>query len=185
MRLGIVSDVHCQAGALDRALAAMGAIDRLICLGDAINQFAFCNATVARLHAHDALTVLGNHEETFFSGPGRGQVDPDLSAWLASRPTRIETAFDGVRTLIVHSTPWLSDHAYVPATHRDFHRFASPDFDLVLYGHTHQPVVARLGGTLVVNPGSTGEGRPTSDGFIRSCAVFDTSVREAAILDLD
>jgi uncharacterized protein len=185
MRLGVVSDVHCQAGALDRALAAMGAIDRLICLGDAINQFGFCNATVGRLVACDALAVLGNHEEAFFAGPGLGQVDPALAVWLASRPTRIETVFDGVRTLIVHSTPWPSDHAYVPATHRDFHRFASPDFDLVLYGHTHQPVVAHLGGTLVVNPGSTGEGRPAPHGFIRSCAVFDTASRQAVILDLD
>ncbi len=185
MRLGIVSDVHCQAHALDRALAAMGPIDRLICLGDAINQFAFCNETVCRLRAHDAIVVLGNHEEAFFAGPQRGSIDRPLADWLASRPHRIVTDFDGVRTLIVHSTPWPSDHAYVSAGHRDFHRFASPDFDLVLYGHTHQPVVERLGGTLVVNPGSTGEGRPVPDGFVRSCAVFDTAAREATVIDLD
>lgn len=32
---------------------------------------------------------------------------------------------------------------------------ASGMYDLVVYGHTHEPVVRQVGGTLVVNPGET------------------------------
>ena len=187
MRLGIVSDIHCQAGSLRTAIAAMGSFDLLICLGDAINQTGFCNETIGLLREHRALAILGNHDEIFLDGPGRSraQVDAGLAEWLAQRPGRIEVSLGGLRMLIVHSTPWPSGHAYVPHAHRDFHRFADPDFDVVMYGHTHQPLACCLRDTQVINPGSVGEGRPTLQGFVRSCAVFDTDTREAAIIDLD
>jgi putative phosphoesterase len=187
MRVGIVSDIHCQEDALRKAIAAMGRIDRLVCLGDAINQASFCNETVGLLRQDDALAILGNHEEAFFEGPGRSRahVDEGLADWLSQRPHRIETMLGDLHALVVHSTPWPSNHAYVPHAHRDFHRFAVPGFDVVLYGHTHQPLVCRLRDTLVINPGSVGEGRPTLHGFVRSCAVLDTAARAAEIIDLD
>jgi putative phosphoesterase len=187
MRLGIVSDIHCQPRALELALATMGAIDQLLCLGDVISQACFCNETVAMLRSREALTILGNHEEAFFAGQGRGResVDSELADWLASRPGSIDTELGGRRVRLVHSTPWASNHSYVTGGHRDLHRFASPGFDVVLYGHTHQPLVKTVEGTLIVNPGSLGEGRPTPSGFVRSCAVLDLGTLEATIIDLD
>lgn len=187
MRVGIVSDIHGQADSLREAIAAMGRIDRLVCLGDAIHQAAFCNETIGLLRQHDALSIVGNHEEAFFAGPGRGRahVDAALADWLSRHPSRMETMLGDLRALVVHSTPWPSDHAYVPQAHRDFHRFAVPGFHVVLYGHTHQPLVCRLRDTLVINPGSVGEGRPTLQGFVRSCALLDTDAHSAEIIDLD
>ncbi|MFW2829182.1 metallophosphoesterase family protein [Sphingomonas sp. ID0503] len=187
MHVGIVSDIHGQVRALEAALEAMGPIDRLICLGDSIQQAAFSNETVALLRAMDALTILGNHEEAFFAGAGRTSpsVDEKLAEWLATRPTEIACEMDERRVLIVHSTPWPSAHAYVPPGHRDFHRFEEAVADVILYGHTHQPVVTRLGERLIVNPGSTGEGRPTDAGFVRSCAVLDLATLSAEVIDLD
>jgi putative phosphoesterase len=187
VRLGIVSDIHGQAQALREALSAMGPIDRLLCLGDSIQQSLFCNETVALLRDRDALAIRGNHEDAFFAGTGRAAagVDPVLADWLAARPPAIAFEAVGRRVLLVHSTPWPSGHAYVPPSHRDFSRFADAGADILLYGHTHQPVVRRIGATLVVNPGSTGEGRPTDHGFVRSCAVLDPAAMTAEIIDLD
>jgi putative phosphoesterase len=185
MRLGIVSDIHGQPRALERALAAMQPFDRLVCLGDSISQTRFCPETVALLRAHDALAILGNHEEHHFATVPHSPAHAELAGWLASRPATIEATLASRRLCIVHSTPWPSDHAYVPGRHRDFHRFAVPGADVVLCGHTHQPLVRRLGDVLVVNPGSVGEGRPTADGFVRSCAVLDLATLEATIIDLD
>ena len=36
LKLGIVSDLHCNIDGLDRALQTMGPIDALFCLGDSI-----------------------------------------------------------------------------------------------------------------------------------------------------
>ena len=70
MKLGIVSDLHCNIGGLDRALETMGPIDALLCLGDSIYEFGFSNAVISRLRELDAITILGNHEEIFL---GRGR----------------------------------------------------------------------------------------------------------------
>jgi predicted phosphodiesterase len=89
------------------------------------------------------------------------------------------------RVHLVHATTWTNDFPYVPPGHRDFSRFANADADVVIYGHTHAPVVRHIGGTLVVNAGSVGEGRPGPAGFVRSCAVVDLAAGEARIIDFD
>jgi putative phosphoesterase len=62
-------------------------------------------------------------------------------------------------------------------------RFAEADADIVLYGHTHQQVVRRFGGVLVINPGSAGEARDARNGRQLSCAVLDTLSEEVRLID--
>lgn len=188
MKLGIVSDLHCNIDGLDRALETMGAIDALLCLGDSIHQYRFSNAVIGRLRALDALTILGNHEEIFLGpdgGPARAGagIDPSLLDWLAARPHRHELRIDGKRILMVHSTPWEPRGGYVMPTSSELLRFGETDADIVLYGHTHQQVVRRVGRVLVVNPGSTGQGRDPRNGGQLSCAVLDTATEEVVVHD--
>ncbi|WP_404476797.1 metallophosphoesterase family protein [Novosphingobium sp. BL-52-GroH] len=187
MKIGIVSDVHCQHRALDMALERMGPVDRLVCAGDCIDQSRFCNDTVARLRDTGALAILGNHDLHCLAGEARRspRVDPVLADWLADRPRELRLELGGLRIRVVHATSWPSDFAYVPPGHAHFQRFEDDDVDVLIYGHTHMPVVKRLGRTLVINPGSVGEGRPEPRGFVRSCAVLDTACGEARIVDLD
>ena len=51
MKVGIVSDIHCNAAGLAQALALMGDIDELICLGDSIYEYRFSNEVVRILRA--------------------------------------------------------------------------------------------------------------------------------------
>ncbi len=51
----------------------------------------------------------------------------------------------------------------------------------MLYGHTHYQLVRRLGHVLVINPGSAGEARDTSNGRQLSCAVLDTVTEEVVV----
>ena len=51
MRVGIVSDLHCNLQGLDLALQAMGDVDELLCLGDSIFEYQFSNDVVARFLA--------------------------------------------------------------------------------------------------------------------------------------
>src|SRR5262249_40596911 len=155
----IVSDLHCNIDGLDRALETMGAIDALLCLGDSIYEFRFSNAVIGRLRQFDALTILGNHEEIFLGPHGAAarsweEIDRSLLDWLAERPHRYELRINGKRILLVHSTPWEPRGSYVLPTSSELERFGEADADIVLYGHTHQQVVRRVGRVLVVNPGS-------------------------------
>ncbi len=188
MKLGIVSDLHCNIDGLERALEVMGRIDAILCLGDSIYQYRFSNAVIGRLRELDALTIQGNHEETFLGAGGArarawAHIDRQSLDWLAARPHRHELRIDGKRILMVHSTPWEPRGAYVQPTSSELQRFGEADADVVLYGHTHRPVVRRIGRVLVVNPGSAGESRDPRNGGQLSCAVFDTATEEVVMHD--
>ncbi len=179
MRLGIVSDIHGNLTALDRALDRMGPVDELLCAGDAFYQFRFSNEVVARLKEIDARYVLGNHEDILLSAAGqRAQeadgVDRELLQWVRAQPHYLRVQVDGKRLLMFHATPWAPNRDYLYASSPDFQRLAREDADLIIYGHTHHQTVRRLGSALVINPGSVGEPRDPNNDFQVSYAVLDT-----------
>ncbi|HEX9372368.1 MAG TPA: metallophosphoesterase family protein, partial [Roseiflexaceae bacterium] len=136
----------------------------------------------------DAITILGNHEEVFLGPAGvrarsRAETDQPLLDWLAGQPHRRALRIDGKRILMVHSTPWEPRGSYVMPTSSELQRFGEADADIVLYGHTHQQVVRRVGRVLVVNPGSAGDGRDPRNGRQLSCAVLDTVTEEVVVRD--
>ena len=90
MKFGIVSDIHCNAAGLERAIELMGDFDELICLGDSIWEYRFSNEVAHLLKERRAHTILGNHEEGFFGPLGerareRPGTERDLLDWLAAR----------------------------------------------------------------------------------------------------
>jgi putative phosphoesterase len=188
MKLGIVSDIHGNLGGLQEALGAMGPVDELLCLGDSIYQYRFSNEVVGLLKTMGARMILGNHEEVFLSEAGsqareKEGVDKELLAFLADQPHRRLLTYGRKTVLMIHSTPWEPRGEYIYPHNEKLALFAEAGADFVLYGHTHAQVVRRIGGVVVVNPGSAGEGRYTSDGPSLSCAVLDTETGEARVID--
>jgi len=190
LRIGIVSDVHCNEAGLLQALDALGDADEVICLGDSIYEYRFSNEVVQILRGRGIHTILGNHEEGFLGPHGvrarqADGIDVSLLQWLAEQPHRIELETGGKKLLAIHSTPWEPRGAYVYPHSSLLARFGEADADFVLYGHTHHQLVRRLGRVLVVNPGSAGEARDSSNGRRLSCAVLDTATEEVSIINFD
>jgi putative phosphoesterase len=188
VRLGIISDIHCNSAGLARALELLGDIDELICLGDSIYEYRFSNEVVRVLKERAAVVIVGNHEECFFGPHGeraraRPGIDLELAKWLAGQPHHRELAIGGKRLLLVHSTPWEPRGAYAYPQSALLARFAEADADFVLYGHTHQQLASRIGRVLVINPGSAGEARDHRNGRQLSCALLDTASEEVRIID--
>lgn len=186
MKVGIVSDIHCNARGLELALEAMGDVDELLCLGDAIFEYQFNNEVIALLKARGAHIIQGNHEEVFLSYAGdraraRPGIDHALMAFLAEQPHRKELVLGNKRLLMVHSTPWEPRGDYVHPHSAKLERFGEVDADYVLYGHTHAQVVKKVGRVLVINPGSAGDGRDSRNDRMLSCAVLDTASDEVVV----
>jgi putative phosphoesterase len=188
MRLGIVSDIHCNIGGLETALELMAPFDDLWCAGDSVFQFRWSNEVVGRLRELGARVIQGNHEETILSRDGERaiagpKVDQDLVAWMRERPYRIDETVDGKRVVMTHGSPWEPWKEYHYPHEAVWSRAAALDCDTLIVGHTHFKMAQRFGGVLVINPGSAGDPRDHRNEFQLSCATWDTTSDEVIFYD--
>ncbi|MCU1345116.1 MAG: putative metallo-dependent phosphatase [Acidimicrobiia bacterium] len=180
MRVGIVSDIHCNIEALRLALDRMGDVDELLCAGDSMYEYRFSNEVVELLRDRRAHCVLGNHDigilapqgERARSMPG---IKPENVEYLASRPLTMELDLDGKSLLLTHGSAVAPFMQYVYPHSPELKRFAEVDVDYIVIGHTHVQMAQRVGRPLVINPGSTGDARDHSNGRRLSYAVLDTA----------
>lgn len=188
MRLGIVSDIHCNIQGLERALDLMAPFDQLWCAGDSVFQFRWSNDVVRRLRELEAVVVLGNHEETILGPDGQRalsnpKVDQELVAWLRQQPYRVERVVDGKKVVMTHGSPWEPWKDYHYPHEPIWSRAAELDCDALIVGHTHYKMALRVGRVLVINPGSAGDPRDHRNDFQLSCATWDTTTGEVVFYD--
>lgn len=132
VRALVVADTHLRAATLDRMPAEVWALARaadvVLHAGDVVDRAVLdALGEAAPVHA-----VLGNN-------------DHGLEALL---PEEQGLVLGGVAVAMVHDSG-----ATAGRSRRMARRF--PGADVVVFGHSHQPVVAREeGGPLLVNPGS-------------------------------
>lgn len=189
MRIGVVSDVHGNVPALRAALAALIDVDELWCAGDIVHEYRFCTETVELLRDRGAVAIQGNHDIVLLSPAGSGaRARPGVGAaaldWLASLPYQHEVVVDGVRVRMVHGSPWEPYGDYLRPHNPRWQQAESLGVDILIAGHTHEPMVERFGDTLVVNPGSLGEPRQHHDRR-GTFAVVDTAARDAEVHRVD
>ena len=188
MRIGIVSDIHCNIQGLEEALTLMGDVDQIWCAGDSVFQFRWSNEVVEKLRDLGARVVLGNHEETLLGHEGeralaRPTVRHDLVEWLRTQPYRVEEVVDGKHVVMTHGSPWEPWKEYIYPHESMWARAASLDCDVLIVGHTHYKMAQRFGTVLVINPGSAGDPRDHRNGFQLSCAVWDTTTGDVIFYD--
>jgi hypothetical protein len=157
MKIGVLSDTHDHLAAIASALDLLKAadVDVLIHAGDYCAPFAMKRLLQARLRLYG---VFGNCDG---ERAGLTKLLPDLS----DGPRHLELG--GRKICVIHN--W--DHL----PHED--REAS---DIILFGHTHTPLVEHREGRLVVNPGECCgwvNGRKT-------VAIVDTLTPSADVLEV-
>lgn len=188
MLLGILSDVHCNTGALDRALEDLtGRADDILLAGDAVLQYRFSNEVMEAVVAHDMTYIRGNHEQILLGEHGRRALaNPVVRAAnvavMAGAPWSHERRVSAKKLLMVHGSPFDPYDEYLYPGSRGLARCAELDADIVVLGHTHVPMAARVGRTLVVNPGSLGQGGDPDHPGMLSYAVLDTDSEEVEIV---
>lgn len=167
MRYLIVSDVHANLEAFEAVLAAAGAVDHVLALGDFIGYGADPNAIVERLRALPAVTCIrGNHDKV---GVGLDSVEgfnylarhaiawtaTTLTAanrdWVAALPQGPVRVDDSVE--ICHGAPFDED-VYIFDDLDAMRALRASERPLCLFGHTHVPSAFRLAGqrSAVIGP---------------------------------
>lgn len=162
MRLGIVSDVHCQAEALEWTAERMTAqgVDEILLAGDAHFEYRFSDEVVDLIRAYQMRYVRGNHEAVLLGPHGRRALErpgirPANVEFVRAAPWNIRMPVGGGKTLLmVHANPWEHSFDYLYDGDAHFDRCAELNADYLVLGHTHVPMHRRHGGTVVINPGS-------------------------------
>ena len=181
MRIAIISDMHGNCLALDTVLADLGRdpVDRIVCLGDAIQGGPQPAETVARLRELACPVVMGNADDWILTGQdptmreeasekqrlGRewtlAQLSDDDQVFIAGFQPTVEIPLgpDAGRTLICfHGSPHSFNDVILPETpEAEFAQMLGPFHPAIMAGgHTHMQQVRRLGDTFFFNPGSVG-----------------------------
>lgn len=186
VKIAIVSDIHAEPQALKRVLADMPSVDRVLCAGDAVSEYQFCAETVQLLQHVNAQCIQGNHEMVLFSGRNapylskcQAEFAPELLHVLAAAPVSFTLEAAGARILMVHGSPWKPFEEYIFPASPKLARFAQLPYDFVILGHTHVPMVERVSGVTVLNPGSCSQ--PRDQDPRGSYALLDVERREVEI----
>ena len=186
MKIGIVSDIHAQPAALRRTLEDMPSVDLVLCAGDVISDYRFCAETVDILRRAQVQCIQGNHETGFFGGRNpdylrkcQREFGPEVLDFLASAPLSLELEAAGAKVLMVHASPWEPFDEYIYAQSPQLARFAQLPYDVVIFGHTHVPMVHQANGVTVINPGSCSQ--PRDQDRRGSYAILDPESRSVEV----
>jgi len=166
-RIGLLSDVHATLEPVAEALALFKSrgVDHIFCPGDIAGYGADLDITVALMLEHDCQAVLGNHE-VWYLDKHADDEESQAVRWFHTLPRTLQLTIAGKRVYMVHANPPDSvkggirlldiDGKLIEAEKQRWsERLSGFTHDVLLVGHTHQVFCEQLGGTLVINPGST------------------------------
>lgn len=159
----------------------------ILLAGDAMHEYRFSNEVIELVREYQIRSILGNHEAIIL-GPTGERVRNATTVrrrnlqFVAELPSALRTVADGVRILMIHGNPWQPHNRYLDSQSEEFRRIGDLGTDVLITGHTHIPMIQRLHGTLVINPGSLGESREPDHRNTVTCALFDTSAETVELL---
>jgi putative phosphoesterase len=177
MRIAIISDVHANLAALE---AITEPYDLLLCLGDLVDYGPQPREALWWVRERACKVVRGNHDQALgydmdcHCAPVMREasvttrlwhtqlLNDDEKAYLRQLPVREYCDLGGTTFLLAHASPTGDLYTYLRPEVSDevlTEESRGVDTDFIFIGHTHLPMLRRLGKTTIVNPGSIGQPR--------------------------
>jgi putative phosphoesterase len=202
MKLALLGDIHGNDDALAAVLVAArrAGVEKLIITGDFVGYYFRPRQVIDMLADWDVSAVRGNHEDMLIRallepdylnevdkiyGAGLRTATETLTSnqlqWLCELPHPLPLKIDETSLLLSHGAPWdVNQYIYPDAKAELFERCADLGYDWVIMGHTHYPMVERVGKTVLVNPGSVGQSRNRNPAA--HWALLDTASQELSLM---
>jgi len=134
MKLGILSDTHDQLKQLKKALEFFQKNDvkKILFAGDLVSPFVIDSFIKTNI---PVIAVFGNNEgeKVFIKEKFKsiGEIYESGISFTIENKTFFMTHYD-------HIAQELADHT---------------DYDFIIFGHTHHPIIEKHGKTILINPG--------------------------------
>jgi putative phosphoesterase len=186
MQLGIISDIHGDFKALERAIVLLKTrhgVDWIWCAGDLVGRGNQPDEVVSEMIRQRIPTVMGNHDEMVLL-PQRidnhqkmllGQLlgyHPQTLSFLTTLPRTYRAHLNGRTVVMVHGTPRSNAEGVSLNPAQNAQSMAWLErigADILVTGHTHVPLMLQNERGLIVNPGSlfnpTGFQRSSSETY--------------------
>ena len=176
------------------SIFAKAGVDQVLCAGDIAGYMDQLEQTITLLVESDCQSIMGNHDLLYLAEYRlRHEDEPDnkILAYLKQLPASYETVIEDNSLYMVHAQPPYDCHYVhgrtvleqcrsncrggIKLLNKDaevqldkVEQWAKKlyhfNYDVLVVGHTHQVFAEFIGGTLVVNPGSSA--------FNNSCAIL-------------
>ena len=191
MKIGIISDIHGNFIALKKVYGKIKNCHLIFNAGDLTGYYPDVNHVIDVVMKKKIISIIGNHDRYLLEKkfpkylnvakkPFEYSVKTITSAnknYLRKRLTGMELEVEGLKIGIYHGSPFDADEYIFPDS--EFHRFNKLDFDILILGHTHWPMVKKVGKMMIINPGSVGQ--PRDYNSKSSYAIFDTTKKVVQI----
>lgn len=190
MKIGLIADVHANSVALNAVLDDMKDVDVILCAGDIVGYNPFPNETIEILKKHHVKCVRGNYDNAVITGDTQwfNPMATTTIRWTVSHLTRENHKFlqalpehiDLNGVTVHHGSPNKLREFVFENDHEQFCKIFDPfDVHVIVFGHTHSPLMEVCGDKIILNPGSVGQPR---DGDPRaSYAIWDTDTKDFKI----
>lgn len=200
MRIGLIGDVHQEDLALGWALAWLAdqEVDLCVCVGDIADGFGDLDACCELLDSHGVITVRGNHDRWFLAQQMRDvpQASPLQAAseesreWLRQLPVTVSIDTPAGSALVCHGTVdddmlgvRPDDEGYALDANASLQRLIrAGEHRILIAGHTHLPMLRRLGELTLVNAGTLHRSYDPCVGFLDTATLTERFVRLPSIL---
>lgn len=154
MDIGIISDIHGDADALDLAIDRLDhfhRVDYILCAGDLVGRGPDPDRVVRLVRERGIPTVRGNHDEWQYP------LSADNAKYLRALPLEWRGLIGGVNLYMCHGKPgnnlWGLYRDHISDTLLNM-MLKSLNAEVMITGHTHLPFYARVDQGCVVNSGS-------------------------------
>ncbi len=180
MKVALLGDAHANLHALDAVLAHAQTqeVAAIWNVGDFVGYFAFPDEVVQRLRAVGAVSILGNYDLKVLRFKKKAKkwrkkkhplkyfafrwafknLPTPTRAYLRTLPEERRLQAGGMSVLMTHGSPASNEEpltAHTPAKRlRELAALAQAE--VVVCGHSHQPLAREAGGVWFINGGSVG-----------------------------
>lgn len=204
-RFGAIGDVHAEDEYLAAALERLSSekCDAIFAVGDVVDGPGDLERCCALLR-EKTIAVRGNHERWLLADQIRtvphahfkGDLSADSLAWLASLPATRTLESSAGKLLLCHGVGdddmvrlLPSDEPPALANNDALQKVLGRSFEVMVCGHTHEPMVRSIFGLLVVNAGTLC--RENDPGFVhvdleaRVARMFLVDPRDARVFEAE
>lgn len=182
MKIAILSDIHANLVALEAVYNDIKKEDvfQIYALGDLIGYYSQIEEVIDFIIEKNIISIMGNYDKACLCSDEkegilylkkdlpedkrkifiwtRNHLTQRVKEFLSGLPQKIELYFERKKILLVHGSPRGITNYIYPDTPTFYMESLLKDnmADVIVCGHTHQPMIVETKEGFILNPGSVG-----------------------------